>query len=92
MPLLVPIAPDDPAALANQAAWEVFSQWHKPFLTAFSDGDPITAGGERIFQRTIPGAQNQKHVTITGAGHFLQEDKGPELAAIINQFIADNPR
>lgn len=91
MPLLVPIAADDPATVANQAAWKVFEQWQKPFLTAFSDGDPITRGGERIFQSRIPGAQNQKHTTIIGAGHFLQEDKGTKLAEVILQFVKDNP-
>jgi haloalkane dehalogenase len=57
-------------------------------LTAFSDGDPVTRGGERVFQKLIPGAQGQPHVTITGAGHFLQEDKGEELARVIIDFIA----
>ena len=80
LPLLVPISPDDPAAAAN-----------KPFLTAFSDGDPITRGGDNIFQRLVPGAANQRHTTIAGAGHFLQEEKGEELAAVVNQFIQDNP-
>ncbi len=90
MPLLVPISKDDPASKANLAAWEVLKSWDKPFLTAFSDGDPITGGGERIFQRLVPGAKNQQHVTIEGAGHFLQEAKGEELAKVINQFIAAN--
>jgi haloalkane dehalogenase len=90
-PLLVPTGPDDPAAEANRAAWKVLGQWTKPFLTAFSDSDPITAGGYRIFQRTIPGARDQVHVTIEGAGHFLQEDKGPELARVIADFVAATP-
>jgi haloalkane dehalogenase len=72
----------------NQRVWDnVLSKWEKPFLTAFSDSDPITAGGERPFQKRIPGAQNKEHVTIKGAGHFLQEDKGEELALIILNFI-----
>lgn len=91
MPLLVPISPEDPAARANKAAWQVLRQWQKPFITAFSDGDPITRGGDRIFQRLVPGAQGQKHTTIADAGHFLQEDKGPELAAVVNTFMRDNP-
>jgi haloalkane dehalogenase len=83
-PLLVPISPDDPAVPANRAAWEVLERWDKPFLCAFSDGDPITAGGERTFLRRVPGA---RQVTIEGAGHFLQEDKGPELAGVIAGFV-----
>jgi haloalkane dehalogenase len=87
-PLLVPTSPDDPAAPANRAAWEVFEKWDKPLLTLFSDGDPITAGGERIFQQKVPGAAGQPHRTITEAGHFLQEDKGPELATAVADLIA----
>lgn len=87
-PALVPTSPDDPASEANRRAWEVFRRWEKPFLTAFSDGDPITRGGDRIFQSQVPGARGQPHTTITGAGHFLQEDKGEELAAVIVDFIA----
>jgi len=86
-PLLVPIRPDDPASEANRRAWEVLRHWEKPLLTAFSDGDPVTRGGERAFQKLVPGAQGQPHVTILGAGHFLQEDKGEELAQVILDFI-----
>ena len=87
-PSLVPSTPDDPAAEANRRAWEVLMRWEKPFLTAFSDSDPITRGGEHVMQRRIPGAAGQPHVTIEGAGHFLQEDKGEELAGVIVDFIA----
>ena len=87
-PAIVPTAPGDPAAPANRKAWEALRRWEKPFLTAFSDSDPIMHGGERIFQREVPGAQGQPHTIITGAGHFLQEDKGEELAALVNRFIA----
>ncbi|MDX2033419.1 MAG: haloalkane dehalogenase [Blastocatellia bacterium] len=87
-PVLVPISPDDPAAPANRAAWQVLRQWTRPFLTAFSDSDPVTRGGERVFQKLVPGAQGQPHVTIAGAGHFLQEDKGEELARVVVDFIA----
>jgi haloalkane dehalogenase len=87
-PMLVPTSPDDPAGEANRRAWQVFDRWQKPFLTAFSDSDPITKGGERVLQSRIPGAAGQPHITITGAGHFLQEDKGEELAQVVNDFIA----
>jgi haloalkane dehalogenase len=86
-PLLVPTKPDDPAAAANRRAWEVLRRWEKPFLTAFSDSDPVTRGGERVFQKLVPGAQGQPHSTITGAGHFLQEDKGEELAQVVIDFM-----
>ena len=87
-PALVPTAPDDPAAEPNRKAWDLLRRWEKPLLTAFSDSDPITRGGERAFQKLIPGAAGQPHTTITGAGHFLQEDKGPELAVVVADFIA----
>ena len=87
-PLLVPTRPDDPAAPANRAAWQVLQRWQKPFLTAFSDGDPITRGGELILQQLIPGAHGRAHPTIARAGHFLQEDAGEELAGVVAAFIA----
>jgi haloalkane dehalogenase len=90
-PMLVPTSPDDPAAPANRKAWEVLARWQKPFLTAFSDSDPVTRGADLLFQRVIPGARGQPHTTITGAGHFLQEDKGPELAQVVVDFIARTP-
>ncbi|MFE3797349.1 haloalkane dehalogenase [Nocardia tengchongensis] len=90
-PLLVPTRPDDPAAPANRTAWEQLARFEKPVLTAFSDGDPITAGGHRAFQEKVPGAAGQHHTTIAGGGHFLQEDRGPELAAVVTEFIAANP-
>jgi haloalkane dehalogenase len=90
-PLLVPITPDDPASAANRAAWQVLGQWQKPFLTAFSDSDPITAGGDKVMQKLIPGTRGQAHTTIAGAGHFLQEDQGERLAEVVLAFIAANP-
>jgi haloalkane dehalogenase len=87
-PLLVPTKPDDPASEANRKAWEVLGKWEKPFLTAFSDSDPITRGGDRAFQSMVPGTKGQPHTTIVGGGHFLQEDKGEELARVVVDFIA----
>jgi haloalkane dehalogenase len=89
-PALVPVRPDDPASDANRRAWDAFGRWEKPFLTAFSDKDPITRGGDRVWQKHVPGAQGQHHVTIQGAGHFLQEDKGEELANLVIEFIETN--
>lgn len=85
-PGLVPVKRDDPGAAENRRAWEILEKWNKPFLTAFSTGDPITRGLERRFQRKIPGAWQQAHATIRG-GHFLQEDNGPELARVVRDFI-----
>jgi len=87
-PKLVPSTPDDPERDANLAAWTVLEQYTKPFLCAFSDGDPITGGGDAEFRRRVPGAQGREHVTIAGGGHFLQEDCGPELGRVIAEFIA----
>ncbi len=86
-PLLVPTSPDDPASLANRRAWEVLSRWEKPFLTAFSDSDPITRGAYRVLRESVPGCRGHDHVTIEGAGHFLQEDKGEELAGVVARFV-----
>lgn len=90
-PGFVPTAPTDPERVANEQAWEVLKQWKKPFLTLFSSRDPITRGGEKIFQKLVPGAAGQPHETTRGAGHFLQEDKGPEVAQKISAFIAATP-
>lgn len=86
-PALVPTSPDDPAATANRAAWDVLQRWEKPFLTAFSDSDPITKGGERVFQKLVPGAAGATHVTLAGGGHFLQEDVGTRLAEVVIDVV-----
>jgi len=85
-PLLVPTRPDDPASAPNRAAWEVLKRWDKPFLTAFSDQDPITRGGDRLLQKHIPGAAGRTHPTIASGGHFLQEDCGEVLARVVIDF------
>ncbi len=88
-PLLVPIEPSDPVAPANRKAWEVLSTFNKPFLTTFSDGDPITRSWDEDFLNKIPGAKEQPHTTIKGAAHFLQEDSGEEFAKIVTDFISN---
>ena len=82
-PMLVPVRPDDPASEANRRAWQVLGKWEKPFLCAFSDSDPVTRGADELFKRMVPGTNGQPHTTIKGGGHFLQEDKGEELAHVI---------
>lgn len=91
LPALVPFDEGMDGDAANRQAIEVFAQWEKPFLTAFSDSDPITRNGDKLFQGLVPGAKGQPHVTIEQAGHFLQEDKGPELAKVVVDFIAQTP-
>jgi haloalkane dehalogenase len=86
-PMLVPITPDNPASEANRRAWDVLRQWNGKVLTLFSDQDPVTAGGEKPFQKLLPGAEGQPHAIIEGAGHFLQEDKGGELAARMIEWL-----
>jgi len=86
-PMLVPITPDNPASEANRQAWNVLRRWNGKVLTLFSDQDPVTAGGEKPFQTLLPGANGQPHATIVGAGHFLQEDKGEELAARMVEWL-----
>ncbi|MDT0633689.1 haloalkane dehalogenase [Spectribacter hydrogenoxidans] len=84
-PALVPITPDDPASEPNREAWAVLRGFDKPFHTCFSDGDPITRGLDRGLRRRVPGAEGVEHTTIEGAGHFLQEDKGREIAAFMRR-------
>ena len=91
MPNLVPATPDDPASEANRAAWRRLAAWDKPFLVAFSDRDPITGAMGPILARTVPGAAGLEHPVISGAGHFLQEDAGERLGAVIADFIRAHP-
>lgn len=86
-PSLVPTRSDDPATPDQEAAWRVLEQFERPFLLCFSDSDPITKGGDAPFRAKVPGAQGQAHTTIEGGGHFLQEDRGPELARVLAEFI-----
>ena len=90
-PSLVPIFPDDPEIPANRAAWKKLEAFQRPFLTSFSDGDPVTAGGHVTLQKRIAGAKGVDHVTIKGAGHFLQEAKGEVVAKAMIDFIRANP-
>ncbi len=91
-PLLVPTTPDDPERINNEKAWAFFKKWHKPFLTLFSNRDPVTKGGERPWQELVPGAQGQAHATIRSAGHFLQEDKGVEVANALVSFMRQSAK
>jgi haloalkane dehalogenase len=87
MPTQVPTLSNDPSVEANRKAWEVFKKWDKPFLTAFDDSDPVSAGGEIQFIKVVPGAQGQEHQKLSGGGHFFQEAKSDELAKIVIDLI-----
>ena len=89
-PTLVPIHPSNPARQANEKAWDMYKAWTKPFITLFSTRDPVTKGGERMWQKRVPGAAGQNHTKIRGAGHFVQEDKGEEVAQALVAFIRAN--
>jgi haloalkane dehalogenase len=90
-PLLVPIHPDDPGAAEMRQAQKVLSRWNKPALVMFSDSDPITRGGDRLFRALIPTAKDQPEIAIRDAGHFLQEEKGEDIARHILDFVARTP-
>ncbi|MBL8532185.1 MAG: haloalkane dehalogenase [Hyphomonadaceae bacterium] len=90
-PALVPIKPDMASVRENLEAWKVLEQFNKPFLTAFSDQDAITRGGEAVFQQRVPGARGQDHVSIEGGGHFLQEDQPEKIADVLHAFIKRTP-
>ncbi len=86
-PALVPITPTNPAAAANRAAWEKLKGLEIPFITLFSDNDPITKGAEKYLQQSIPGARDQPHQILKGGGHFLQEDVPEALVAALLPFF-----
>jgi haloalkane dehalogenase len=77
---------DNPASEDNRQAWKVLMQWNKPALMCFSDSDPITAGGDRTFQKLVPGTRGQPHITLKGH-HFIQEEDGEAWARAIVDWI-----
>ena len=86
-PSLVPISPDMPGAAQMKAAREKLARWTKPALVLFSDGDPILGGAAGFFRQLIPSANAQPETIIRGAGHFLQEEKGAEIADEVIAFM-----
>ena len=90
-PLLVPINQGDPGAAEMKMARKRLSQWQKPVLVMFSDSDPITHGGDIFFRRLIRIAREQPKIVIEDAGHFLQEEKGDEIAKHIVNFMHRTP-
>lgn len=88
-PVLVPTKDHEHESDKNRQAWKKLKQWHKPFLTLFGDKDDIMRGAEQVFQKVIPGEQGQNHALLN-AGHFIQEEKGEELARAIVEFYTKN--
>jgi len=84
---LIPTHTHLPGIAENRAAWQVLENFRKPFLTAFSDSDPSTKAWEQVFRQRVPGAQGQPHCEIKGAGHFVQEEKGAELAEVLVELM-----
>lgn len=74
-PSLVPVFHDEPGVEDNKAAWEILHTFDKPFMLAFSDNDPVTAGGDKRFIEEVPGCRGVVHRTIENAGHFLQQEQ-----------------
>ena len=85
---LIPLTRNDVGAAIGRAIMAVLEQRQRPFLTAYSDSDPATRGWETVFQERVPGAKGQDHTTITGAGHFVQEQQGEQLGHVIVRFIS----
>ena len=90
-PNLVPASEDAEALPTMRRTVEALKSWNKPALVAFSDKDPITAGGDKAFRALIPSAKEEPEITIRDAAHFLQEDKGEEIAAHIVEFLKRRP-
>ena len=86
LPALMGTTPRSECARINRHSVDALRVSGLPLLTAFSDGDPGTAGWAEVLAEWIPGAAGQGHVTVEGAGHFLQEDRGRELADVVAQF------
>lgn len=90
-PALVPITPEHASVEENKGAWAVLETFDKPFVTAFSDADPITRGGEAMFLARVPGTKSVAHTTLKG-GHFVQEDSPVEIAALLDGLVASLPQ
>jgi haloalkane dehalogenase len=90
-PQLVPIEYEQAGAREMRETRDALSRWQKPALVLFSDGDPVTAGGDRFFRKLIPSAKREPEITIHEAGHFLQEERGEEIARHVQSFIERRP-
>ena len=88
-PELVPTELDHRSAAKMLEVRDALTRWRRPALVLFSDSDPIfsTVAAEHMASR-IPGAGPAE--IIAGAGHFLQEEKGEEIADRIARFLAES--
>lgn len=87
MPLRVPLNPEDDGARQMREAREFFREWRKPAFVLFGDSDPITKPSRDWFRELIPSAKEEPDVWIEDAAHFLQEDRGEEIADYIVEFV-----
>lgn len=86
-PSLIPIFEDEPEVAENREAWKTLEQFTKPFMLAFSDDDPVTAGADKVFMKRVPGCKGVEHRTIGPAGHFLQHDQPEQCVKAILDVI-----
>ncbi len=87
-PCLVPITPEHGGVQENLAAWEVLESWTKPFLTLWCPGDQVLGQLGAAFIERVPGAAGQPHQTFEPGGHFLQDDRGEDVAAALVAWLA----
>ena len=81
-------------APTNEAARATLDAFDRPVLGMFGlrdaiFGDAATRDATRV---QIAGAAGQPHKDFPSAGHFIQEDAGPELATDIVEWIRATPR
>ena len=86
-PTLVCITPDHGGVAENTAAWAVWEQWAKPFVTLWCPGDPVLGQLHHEFIERIPGAQGQPHQEFSPGGHFVQDDHGEDIAAALIDWM-----
>ena len=91
LPLLMGLTPSSACARENRRTMDALARFDRAFLTAFSDGDPATRGWAEVLQQQVPGAEGRTHPTLAGAGHFVQEDSGGQLAEVVAQLVRDTP-
>jgi haloalkane dehalogenase len=88
-PRLVPVTPDHDGVEENRAAWDVLRQWTKPFLTLWCPDDFVLGALHPTFTEAIPGAEGQPHQTFQPGGHFLQDDRGEDVATALIDWLAE---
>lgn len=87
-PTLVPITPEHGGVAENLEAWRMLEGWDKPFLTIWCPDDPVLGQLHHEFIERIPGATGQPHQELRPGGHFLQDDRGEDVAAALIAWSA----